>query len=518
VNPAGAGSLSCSPNPVPYNTDSSCTATAGSGYKFSMFSGDCGGSTSPCTVSGVKKASSVTATFDPISYPVTASVPGGHGTIAPLTPTVPFNTPAKLTVTPDTGYAVGSVTDNCGSGGSLSGSTYTTGPVPVGGCQVTGSFTPISYTVTTAKAGSGTGTITPLAPASSLVPFGTTPTFTVAAATLSSIDKVTDNCGLGGSLSGSTYTAAAVPVGGCTVTAAFIANTLTISSQPSTVALNAPFDVTVAINPGPATVGADTSACANASVSTKSSTPTSATLTFTIPAAATITTCTIGFSATNYSPAPPTPLTVNLKVLAGQTTDCSSANPSNPPPPGSQFTASCATGGINVTGFAAGVRGPNKAGTCDPLNFTLTNNICNSVAQPDANGNSIPPNAVSFVWDQTAQTAAFTYTVTWKSEYVDPSTGLPFPGRTQYCTGTGPNACATTQTLKACLSTQIAFGSIPAGDPACSTEEGWAVVQPGDPGGDCTGLPNPNGTNPPPACVRVTTTIIDAKDPPITRG
>ena len=81
--------------------------------------------------------------------------------------------------------------------------------------------------------------------------------------------------------------------------------------------------------------------------------------------------------------------------------------------------------GINVTGFAAGVRGPNKAGTCDPLNFTLTNNICGSAVQQDANGNFIPPNAVSFVWDQSSQTAAFTYTVTWKAEYVDPGTGLP---------------------------------------------------------------------------------------------
>jgi hypothetical protein len=300
--------------------------------------------------------------------------------------------------------------------------------------------------------------------------------------------------------------------GNINVTASFVPNTLTITAKPTSAALNAPFDVTVGINPGPATVTADTSACGNASVSTKSSTPTSATLTFTIPAAATITTCTLAFSATNYSS--PTPL--SLKVLAGQTTACSSANPSNPPPPGSQFTASCATGGINVTGFAAGVRGPNKAGACDPLNFTLTNTICGAVAMPDANGNLIPPNGVSFVWDQ-SQSAAFTYTVTWKSEYVDITTGLPVSGRTKYCTGTGPTACDTTQTLKACLSTLVAFGSIPAGNPACISEEGWAVVLTGDTGGDCTGLPNPNGDNPPPACVRVTTTIIDALDPGIIR-
>ena len=132
----------------------------------------------------------------------------------------------------------------------------------------------------------------------------------------------------------------------------------------------------------------------------------------------------------------------------------------------------------------------------------------------------VPPNAVSFVWDQSTQTAAFTYTVTWKSEYVDPTTGLPIPGRTKYCNGAAPTPCSSTQTLKMCLSPLVAFGSIPAGEPACISEEGSAVVLTGDPGGDCQGLPLPPNTppGPPPACVRTTTTIIDAKDPPIIRG
>ena len=297
--------------------------------------------------------------------------------------------------------------------------------------------------------------------------------------------------------------------GNINVTANFAPNKLTITSKPTSAALNAPFDVTVGINPGPATVTADTSACGSASVSTKSSTTTSTTLTFTIPAGASITACTLAFSATNYS----SPPSVNLKVLAGQTNAC--AAPSAPPPPGSQFTASCATGGINVTGFAAGVRGPNKTGPCDPLNFTLTNNICGTAVQQDANGNFIPPNAVSFVWDQLSQSAAFTYTVTWKAEYVDPATGLPALGRTKYCTGTDPNnPCATMQTLKACMSPLVAFGSIPSGEPACNSEEDWATVSQTE----CAGLTNPNGDNPPPACIRATTTIIDAKDPPIIRN
>jgi len=294
------------------------------------------------------------------------------------------------------------------------------------------------------------------------------------------------------------------------VTASFVANTLTITTAPTSAAVNVPFTVVVTTSPGAPTVSMASACAANATPPV----PSGNTTTFSLVIGATGD-CAMTFSATNYPSAP-----LTLKALAGATTACSTSNPSDPPPAGSQFTASCGSAGsISVSGFAAGVRGPNKAGACNQLNFTLTNNICNAVAQPDANGNLIPPNAVSFVWDQSTQTAAFTYTVTWKAEYVDPGTGLPVAGRTQYCTGTDPNnPCATMRTLKACKSPLVAFASIPTGEPACSSEEGWEVVQPGDPGGDCTGLPLPTGATETPACVRVTTTVIDAKDPPIIRG
>ena len=59
-----------------------------------------------------------------------------------------------------------------------------------------------------------------------------------------------------------------------------------------------------------------------------------------------------------------------------------SSNPSTAPPLTGTFNASCATNNITVTGFAEGFRGFNKDGTsCPAVNFNLTNNICQTVAQ-----------------------------------------------------------------------------------------------------------------------------------------
>ncbi len=304
------------------------------------------------------------------------------------------------------------------------------------------------------------------------------------------------------------------------VTASFVPNVLSITSAPTSVALATPFDVTVGINPGPATVTANTTACGNAGVSTKSSSQTSITFTLTIPSTATtLTTCSLTFAADNYTPPP----VLNLAVFQAQ----AQADKCTPPSsdtglPGSSFDVStvCSSGvGVNVSGFAAGFRSVNKDLACPALNFTLTNNICGPGPTQDANSKTIPPNAVSLVWDS-AQRAAFTYTVTWKAEYVDPTTGLPFPQKTQYCAGTGPNDPTPCDTLKkpmkACTSPDVAIGSIPAGEPACIKEQDWVTVSQSE----CSGLPLPDGTPPgtTPACIRTTTIIIDAVDPPIIRG
>lgn len=70
---------------------------------------------------------------------------------------------------------------------------------------------------------------------------------------------------------------------------------------------------------------------------------------------------------------------------------------------------------INQPGFAAGQRGKyNKDGSlCIPVGYTFINDILNS-------------NSVLLQWDVPSQPgAAFQFTVTWKPEYVDATTGMP---------------------------------------------------------------------------------------------
>lgn len=60
-NPAGSGTVTCAPNPVAFGGNSTCTATAGSGYAFDTFTGDCSGAT--CTLSNVVANKTVIANF-----------------------------------------------------------------------------------------------------------------------------------------------------------------------------------------------------------------------------------------------------------------------------------------------------------------------------------------------------------------------------------------------------------------------------------------------------------------------
>ena len=97
-----------------------------------------------------------------------------------------------------------------------------------------------------------------------------------------------------------------------------------------------------------------------------------------------------------------------LTVLTNGNLAC--GDPSNPTPantingsPSTDFT-------INDPGYAEGARGFNvvKAGrpNCADVNWTFTNNVLGMPNDPpviDPHGNTIPPNGVSFVWDQGAQ-------------------------------------------------------------------------------------------------------------------
>jgi hypothetical protein len=80
---------------------------------------------------------------------------GDHGTITPSNPqTIPCLASVSLTVVPETGYHILSVT---GCGGTLTGGTYTTGPVTED-CTVSATFAVNMYDIT-AEVTSGEGSI-----------------------------------------------------------------------------------------------------------------------------------------------------------------------------------------------------------------------------------------------------------------------------------------------------------------------------------------------------------------------
>jgi hypothetical protein len=126
---AGAGGAinPIAPQTVNYNATTSFTVAPDTGYHLEAVSG-CGGSLSggTYTTGAVTADCTVAATFAINTYIVTPSA-GPGGTINPNAPqTVNYNATTSFTVAPETGYHLEAVT---GCGGSLSASTYTTGPV-----------------------------------------------------------------------------------------------------------------------------------------------------------------------------------------------------------------------------------------------------------------------------------------------------------------------------------------------------------------------------------------------------
>lgn len=140
-------------------------------------------------------------------YDVSATA-GANGSISPSSATVAGGGTTQFTVTPSSGYGIGSVT---GCGGTLSGSTYTTGAVNAG-CTVTASFV-AQYSLTATAGPHGS-----ISPASAMVNSGATTTFTTAPDS----NYAASVTGCGGTLSGNTYTTGTISAN-CTVTASFAA-------------------------------------------------------------------------------------------------------------------------------------------------------------------------------------------------------------------------------------------------------------------------------------------------------
>lgn len=150
------------------------------------------------------------------TYTVTATA-GAGGSITPTRVSVTPGTIAMLTVTPDSGFSIVSVTPT-GCTGTLAGNIYTTGPITAD-CIVSASFVAVTefYTVT-ASAGAG-GAMTPT---SVSVPRGASAVLTIMPDSGFSIASVSPD-GCTGTLSGNIYTTDAITAH-CAVAASFAAN------------------------------------------------------------------------------------------------------------------------------------------------------------------------------------------------------------------------------------------------------------------------------------------------------
>ncbi|MBF0559877.1 MAG: choice-of-anchor D domain-containing protein, partial [Nitrospirae bacterium] len=217
---AGAnGSIGQStPKTVKYNATTSFTVMADIGYQIESVTG-CGGALSgnKYTTGPVTGDCTVSATFTAKNYTVTP-IAGSDGSITPSSAqTVAYKGTTSFTIASDTGYQIKSVS---GCKGTLSGSTYTTGPI-TGNCTVAASFTAQTYVVT--PSAGANGSISPSA--AKTVKYNATTTFTVKPDTGYQIQSVT---GCGGTLSGSTYTTGPV-TGDCTVAASYTTKTYTVT-------------------------------------------------------------------------------------------------------------------------------------------------------------------------------------------------------------------------------------------------------------------------------------------------
>jgi hypothetical protein len=151
-----------------------------------------------------------------IVYTVTASAPGGNGSITPASQSVNSGNTASFTVTPNANSHVTGVTgDHCTVTQQGATTTWASGAITQN-CAVTATFAINQYTVNATVSG-GNGSITP---SSQIVNSGNTASFTVTPNASYSIGGVTgDHCSVTLS-SGSTWVSDAITQN-CAVTATF---------------------------------------------------------------------------------------------------------------------------------------------------------------------------------------------------------------------------------------------------------------------------------------------------------
>ena len=151
VNPVGAGTVSCTPNPATHGAGSTCTATANAGFALANWSGDCTGAT--CALTNVTAAKSVTANFSAVTYGVTTAVnPLGSGTVTCTPNPVAHAGSSTCTATANVGFAFTAWSGDC-TGATCALTNVTSAR------SVTASFSAVTYAIATAVNPVGAGTV-----------------------------------------------------------------------------------------------------------------------------------------------------------------------------------------------------------------------------------------------------------------------------------------------------------------------------------------------------------------------
>ena len=249
ASPVAGGTVTCTPNPVPYDASSTCTAAAKTGYAFTGFGGACAGAS--CTLTNVTAAQSVTANFS-LAYAIAATASPVVGGTVQCTPNpVPRGGSSTCTAAPNTGYALSAFT-GCTRIGTTSQCTLTG---VIAAKTVTATFVPAKYpiTATASPAAGGTVTCTP-----NPVTHGASSTCTATAKTGYSLGAFGSGCTRIGTTSQCTLTGVTAPTA---VTVTFV-----LKTYPITATANPAAGGTVTCTPNPVTHGTGSTCTAAANV------------------------------------------------------------------------------------------------------------------------------------------------------------------------------------------------------------------------------------------------------------
>ncbi len=212
----GQGTITPESQTISQGATASFTLTPAAGYHLDAAFG-CGGTLtgSAFTTAAIGADCNVHVLFAIDTHTVGTSVVAGSGTISPAAQTVDYGTTATFTLTPATGNHIASAS---GCGGTLDGSTYTTGEVGAD-CTVSVSFA-LDQLAVGATVEGGHGTVTP---DTQMVAYGADATFTLAPEAGYVVDVIGGTCAAG-TLNGGLYTVPDI-TSACSLTVSFVVNT-----------------------------------------------------------------------------------------------------------------------------------------------------------------------------------------------------------------------------------------------------------------------------------------------------